>query len=628
MWNYNFILPSLLIQAVILPFYMFRPRLKIRFNRSFSGVMIFQTLTILFDYLSSRADEAYASVPIPVLYALNMAFFVCFMLRAFYFFLVTVDILMLSDQARGKIFNASFILLDVLLAVTLSSFVTGAVFYINETGYHSGTLYRIIYVCGFSYVLLSLGILLKESRRLKRYEAACLFGFNLILLLGYIMRLTAPKYLIMNTFCLMAIFVIYIGFTNPDLYRSDRGAFNMKAFTYSLDEYKNTHYRILSFILCDYNDKRGVYGGMQIDRGIEIINTYLMRTFPKATVFYLRNGCFALLGPSSMDVKGMYHTIWKRFEEAWTANETDLYLDATFIQASRNAEKESVDQIETRLLSALEHASHDPSYLTLKDEPDTVSIIDQEVGVKRALEMALDRDEVEVFLQPLYDARTESIIAAEALCRIRDEQGKLISPAIFIPIAEQNGYISQLGEDVFRKTCMFIRDHPLDSLGMVWINVNLSPIQCMSNELAPSLAKILRETGVDANQIHLEITEESMVDYSLLEKQIHALQNEGFQFALDDYGSGYSNLTRVKHYPFSNIKLDMELVRDYFAERDFLVPSLVETFKKMGVTITAEGIETGEMAKVFTEIGCDYLQGYCYSKPIPMDEFLKKYGKE
>ena len=118
-----------------------------------------------------------------------------------------------------------------------------------------------------------------------------------------------------------------------------------------------------------------------------------------------------------------------------------------------------------------------------------------------------------------------------------------------------------------------------------------------------------------------------MVDYVLLERQVKSMRGLGFQFALDDYGSGYSNLTRVKHYPFANIKIDREVVWGYCRDHDTLLPAIVQSFREMGFSVTAEGIETEEMARNLVDIGCAYLQGFLYSKPLPMEEFLEKYGQ-
>jgi EAL domain-containing protein (putative c-di-GMP-specific phosphodiesterase class I) len=143
----------------------------------------------------------------------------------------------------------------------------------------------------------------------------------------------------------------------------------------------------------------------------------------------------------------------------------------------------------------------------------------------------------------------------------------------------------------------------------------------MSRDIPDRFAAILREYSVSTDRIHLEITEQSMIDFSLMREQIMGLHDSGFEFALDDYGSGYSNLTRVRQYPFTNIKIDMEVVSNYYRDRDPLLPALIQAFKKMKFTVTAEGIETADTAEVMKEIGCDYLQGYHFSRPVPMSEF-------
>ena len=130
---------------------------------------------------------------------------------------------------------------------------------------------------------------------------------------------------------------------------------------------------------------------------------------------------------------------------------------------------------------------------------------------------------------------------------------------------------------------------------------------------------------MDAGILHLEITEESMIDYALLQSQIQLMTSVGFKFVLDDYGKGYSNVSRLKKCPFINVKLDMEIVWDYFKTNDAIVPMLIRSFKDMGFSVTAEGIETEEMALRMRDLGCDYLQGYYFSKPLPADEFAKKY---
>ena len=280
------------------------------------------------------------------------------------------------------------------------------------------------------------------------------------------------------------------------------------------------------------------------------------------------------------------------------------------------------DRLVNTLLISLDELSRVSEPDASRSLRDSIEEIDQKLDIRRCLEKALDNDELEVFLQPLMDSKTGKRIAAEALVRLRSDNGDLIRPDLFISMAEQEGYIVRLGEQVLAKVCRFIRDHDMDELGIGWINVNLSPVQFMSRDIPDRFDQILNEYGVSQDRIHLEITEQSMIDFSLLRDQITGLHSSGFEFALDDYGSGYSNLTRVRQYPFTNIKIDMEVVWNYFQDRDPLLPSLIQAFKKMCLSITAEGIENEEMAEAMTEIGCDYLQGFYFSRPVPMPEFV------
>ena len=221
---------------------------------------------------------------------------------------------------------------------------------------------------------------------------------------------------------------------------------------------------------------------------------------------------------------------------------------------------------------------------------------------------------------------TGKVIGAEALARIKDPDGKILPPGLFIPVAESSGRINALGEIVFDRTCKFISENSLEKIGIEWINVNLSPSQFIRTDLAERYASIAEKYGIAPGSVHLEITEGAMIDDAFLQKQIAAMTEKGFKFVLDDYGTGYSNLSRLKKCPFINVKLDMSIVWDFCKEPDAILPNMIAAFKHMGFCITAEGIEDEGMVSAMTDIGCDLLQGYHYSKPIPAGEFAEKYS--
>lgn len=627
MWNYTFLIPGMLILAIILFFYFDQRRLPVRRNRIFLTLLVLDVATMVCDYISTIADEYHTGMSIPVLYLLNTLFFVVFLARIFWFFLFFADVMHLNvfgNARRVAAFCGVFAVSEIL---ALTSFLTGAVFSIDEAGYHSGPLYNVLYVSFFFYIIVSIVVTVMNRSHQSAFSVNVLLGYNAVLLVGNIARLIFPRVLIMDMFCVLAILVIFLGFENPDLYIYGRGhAFNVRAFNDYLDDLRNwRRANILGIVLINYNDQRGIYGGVQMDRGIYMIAEYLSETFPNYTLFYLSGGCFAFVGPESLDYDTVIGTVRRRFLEPWDAENTELYLEPTFVRADYSPVKLRPERFIDTFLIALDSAGR----AEWQNGGDSfIQKIDRQLDVKRSLERALDENGVEVFLQPLVDSATGELIAAEALARIRDAEGNIICPGEFIPLAEKSGHISILGEQVFEKTCAFINEYGVDRFGIRWINVNLSPIQCMRVDLPAVFGAILDRYGVPAGLIHLEITEESMVDFAVAEKQLLALQERGFQLVLDDYGSGYSNLSRLMKVNFTNIKLDMGVVRSHFEQSDAILPSLVDIFRRSGRTVTAEGIETPEMAKRFAELGCDYLQGYNFSKPIPIDEFVKKYGRK
>ena len=631
MWNTGFVFPSLLVLGILLVYYFVRPRLPNRMNRAFLHLIFLDIAAIVTDLAATWADNHHESLPVPLTVLLNLLFFVAFVARVFAFFRLTVVLLKLDhpgfDKAKKTTFYVIFLACELIV---LSSPFTGAVFSVDAAGYHRGPLYDVLPVCSFFFLLAGVVLLAVFRRRLRKGALISAFAYHVILAVGNTARILFPQYLVMNVFCLLAILVIYLSYENPDLYITDRGpAFNTRAMTEWLeDPLHRTGNRILGFAIRNYNDERSMYGGLQMDQGLSLIIFWLVKQFPDYLLFYLRGGNFAIAGPDSADWEGIRRRISERFRLPWQARSAELYLNVTYVDidlAGQDAAR--ADGIINTLIYALDEAGESTDIEQTLMPAEKLREIGEQIDIKRSLEKALENNAVEVFLQPIMDSGTQEIFAAEALARLRDEDGRLIPPGLFIPVAEKNGHINPLGEQVLRKVCALIRDRGIEAMGLRWINVNLSPIQCMHSGLPDLFHSILEEYGVPAEQIHLEITEESMINYAKQERQIESLLRCGFQLALDDYGSGFSNLHQVKKFPFSHIKLDMSIVWDYMRDRDPLLPGLVRAFRQMGFSITAEGIETEEMAEAMTAIGCDYLQGFYFSKPLPTDDFVRKYMK-
>ena len=245
--------------------------------------------------------------------------------------------------------------------------------------------------------------------------------------------------------------------------------------------------------------------------------------------------------------------------------------------------------------------------------------------IRKEITEALKDDRVEVFLQPIYSNRKERFTSAEALVRIRKKTGELLPPGIFIPIAEESGQILEIGERVFEKVCDFLQNTDAVSLGLEYIEVNLSVIQCEQSDLARRLIEMADRYEVDPRRINLEITETASISArATLLKNMEILMEHGFTFSLDDFGKGESNLMYVVEMPVSIVKLDYDMSKAFFTspKAKHVVRAVVKMAHDMELKLVAEGIETKDEIDSMYQENIDYIQGYYYSKPLPMQEAL------
>ncbi len=630
MWDMSYAIPSLLLLILFVGYYFSLPRIPNRMNRSFLMLLLIEFTTICFNIFSTWVDMNIDIIPLFIVHFANILFFCLFFLRSYVFFLFAVSAIKVDEYFTKTFGILRRIPLQICVLLAFISPWTGFIYSISDDTYHSGPYYQVLYLEFWFYLLLTYLLVFIYRTNLSKREQSSIFWCNHILLLGIIFRFAFPKILLMDTFCLLSVTVLYLSFENPDFFLERLTlVFNSRALREYLEAISRKRtYRIFAFAIHNYRDIREVYGVSQMNKGLDMIGEFLRENFPQLVVFYYRSGRFVLLGDEKLDfgLEKMKNVIENRFDNPWKADNAELYLGVGFVYLNPGLKPGSPDVVLNLLAESLSKIASEGGDDFLTIDEAAIKQSEKETGIKRTLESAIDNNAVEAFLQPIVDASTYKLIGAEALARIRDKDGKLIQPGKFIPIAERNGRINQLGEQVLEKVCDFIGNEDLFKMGVDWINVNLSPIQFMRQDLDDRLIEILSNKGVDPKYVHLEVTEEAMIDEALLIKQINNIKRNGFLFVLDDYGRGYSNLSRLKKCPFITIKIDMSIVWEYMEKPDELLPNMIHTFKKMGFSVTAEGIEDERMAKEMARIGCDYLQGYYFSKALTMSEFVEKYS--
>ena len=259
-------------------------------------------------------------------------------------------------------------------------------------------------------------------------------------------------------------------------------------------------------------------------------------------------------------------------------------------------------------------------------DADTIRKLDEYRSVQREIRSALDEDRIEVFLQPIYSTSEKRFVSAEALVRMQERSGRLIFPGTFIPVAESSGLIGQIGDRVFEKVCGFIREGVIDKLGIEYIEVNLSIMQCEDSTLASRYAEIIRSYGIRPSAINLEITETGqMQDRTTLMKNLESLRTTGCTFSLDDFGTGESNLNYIVEMPVDIVKFDRTMILSYFTndKTKLMMEYVIKMIKRINMRIVAEGVEEAYQLEALEKLGVDYIQGYYFSKPVAKDDFVK-----
>ncbi|MCY0853541.1 putative bifunctional diguanylate cyclase/phosphodiesterase [Cupriavidus sp. D39] len=247
----------------------------------------------------------------------------------------------------------------------------------------------------------------------------------------------------------------------------------------------------------------------------------------------------------------------------------------------------------------------------------------ERIRLDQALRGAMERDEFELHYQPQIDLRSGGIAGVEALIRWHQPELGLVSPARFIPLAEETGLIVPLGDWVMRTACAQMAAWQQAGLAPPRIAVNLSARQLWQGHAAERVAAVLCETGIPAGCLEVEITESVVMrDGAEAVQALSALRALGVTLALDDFGTGYSSLSHLRSLPLNKLKIDRAFIQDLTTRSDVavLVQQIIQIGHAFKLRVVAEGVETRETADLLARSGCDEVQGFYFGKPLPAQD--------
>lgn len=268
-------------------------------------------------------------------------------------------------------------------------------------------------------------------------------------------------------------------------------------------------------------------------------------------------------------------------------------------------------------------------------EGEYIKVFDQQIlqeqlwkhKVEETMEAALLNREFQLYLQPKYHPVTEKIVGAEALVRWNSPEDGLIPPHRFIPIFEENGFITRLDDYMISEVAKLQSEWKIKGQKSVPVSVNISRVHFVKEDLAEHICHLVDGYGADHAGIELELTESAFFgNKELLQKILEELKMRGFHISMDDFGAGYSSLNSLKDLPIDVLKLDMDFFHGEGAKErgEIVVKETIRLAKALNMKIVAEGIEKKEQVDFLAEQGCDMIQGFYFAKPMPVDEFNER----
>lgn len=402
---------------------------------------------------------------------------------------------------------------------------------------------------------------------------------------------------------------------------------NMMEELFEADIIAGRDFDLIVLALDDFKFVNKTFGVTVGDMLLMQVAHFLTTTCHKGNVFRYGSDQFAVQIHSGKEEPSVFlDAVLERFRHPWITEDVSVMLSTTisYISCPQDGDQLEavIDVIDYSVLCAKKNGKGSIVYAKDMD----LHALRKEKAIEKAVDLAIEQDTIEVYYQPIYNTEKQKYTSAEALVRIHDDLLGNISPEIFIPIAEKNGSIVKMGAMIFEKVCKFISEHKLAESTIEYIEVNVSVVQCMQQDFVETLNDIMEYYGVKPEQINLEVTETAAVNsITVLQENIEKLHDQGISFSLDDYGSGYATIGYIHRLPFRMIKLDKCMVWDAFENEraGITLKHTVGMLKELDLNIVAEGVETQEQQSRLSNIGCDYLQGWYYSKAIPEKEFAR-----
>ncbi len=394
------------------------------------------------------------------------------------------------------------------------------------------------------------------------------------------------------------------------------------------------HNDIVAVMFVDIDDFRKLNDGLGIIVGDEIVQQFgqflsgLQGENILVSHFNADIYCIAIYNPvGNRSVDHIYKRIHERIKEPFllsTGQEITISVSVGVAEYPEAA-KTTLELINCAEIVMFKVKGKGKAAIKYFDAPILNEFL-QNVNIENKLKEAVFNQNFMMNFQPQYYADTQKLRGMEALIRWRDNDGKMISPGVFIPIAEKNGTIVPIGTWVVEESIKTFVTWKKQYDCNVILSLNISPIQYMRDEFVDSIIGIIQKYNVDPKELELEITESVLIEnFKDVIEKLQILRSYGIRISLDDFGTGYSSLSYIKGLPIDTLKIDKSFIDTIITDENtkIITESIIYMVKKLGLETIAEGVETQDQLRYLQDIGCDCIQGFLLGRPMPKEEMEK-----
>ena len=614
---------GLTLLAIIVYFYSFRRKILIKTGQNYLELVFATVICTVFDMLSIFCINHEATLPqifveiICKTYIASLVGVCIFGLRY-----LCADVYKSNREYR----KAMYRVYGVWLIMTMIIYILPISIAYDEDGvakYTEGPSTIATYLCVALVIVMIIVTTEVNKRVVNINRRKVVYVWIVVWIVAALVQFFHNEILIVSFGASLGVAIIYFALENPES-NLDRntGFFNENA----LGLYASQHFNIgkkFSLVYLEISPYRNVGKKLSLEADIqEEINRYI-QSFEKGDIFIINDSEYCMAFESRENANDALELIRERFNYGWGAKK-NVILPTKYMFVPNSMEFEGWESL-SQAIRFIGYSGSNVNEVNIVT-PSSLTELVKEREIEDIIRDAIDNDRIEAFYQPIYSVKEKRFVSAEALARIRREDGSLVPPGLFIPIAEKNGTIIKIGEIVFEKTCQLLSREMLNErFDIDYIEVNLSTVQCSYECLADSFVSIMNKNHVDPAWINLEITETgSLAEKNILLKNMQELMIYGVTFSLDDFGTGNSNLNYIMDMPVKIIKFDRELINAYFVndKARHIMASTIRMLKEMGFEIVAEGVETKEQSEEICKLGVSYIQGFYYSKPLTRGDYI------